>query len=56
MASDKEPAIKLVGLRRVYGDRAALDDVTLETAPLISDLFQHMAQGELEVRPLQSYA
>jgi heme exporter protein A len=25
-------AIKLVGLRRVYGDRAALDDVTLETA------------------------
>ena len=26
------PAIKLVGLRRVYGDRAALDDVTLETA------------------------
>jgi heme exporter protein A len=27
-----EPAIKLVGLRRVYGDRAALDDVTLETA------------------------
>jgi heme exporter protein A len=27
-----EPAIELVGLRRVYGDRAALDDVTLETA------------------------
>jgi heme exporter protein A len=27
-----EPAIKLVGLRRVYGDRAALEDVTLETA------------------------
>jgi heme exporter protein A len=27
-----EPAIKLVGLRRVYGERAALEDVTLETA------------------------
>ena len=27
MTSDQEPAIKLVGLRRVYGDRAALDDV-----------------------------
>jgi heme exporter protein A len=27
-----EPAIKLVGLRRVYGDRAVLEDVTLETA------------------------
>jgi heme exporter protein A len=26
------PAIKLVGLRRVYGERAALEDVTLETA------------------------
>jgi len=31
-ATTPEPAIKLVGLRRVYGDRAALDDVTLETA------------------------
>lgn len=27
-----EPAIELVGLRRVYGERAALEDVTLETA------------------------
>jgi heme exporter protein A len=27
-----EPAIRLVGLRRVYGERAALEDVTLETA------------------------
>jgi heme exporter protein A len=27
------PAIRLVGLRRVYGDRAALEDVSLETAP-----------------------
>jgi heme exporter protein A len=26
-----EPAIKLVGLRRVYGDRAALEDLSLET-------------------------
>ncbi|HEX4307456.1 MAG TPA: ABC transporter ATP-binding protein [Solirubrobacterales bacterium] len=26
------PAIKLVGLRRVYGERAALEDVSLETA------------------------
>jgi heme exporter protein A len=32
MAPDQEPAIKLAGLRRVYGERAALDDVTLETA------------------------
>jgi heme exporter protein A len=27
-----EPAIRLVGLRRVYGDRAALEDVGLEVA------------------------
>jgi heme exporter protein A len=33
MPPDQEPAIKLVGLRRVYGERAALEDVTLETAP-----------------------
>ena len=26
------PAIRLVGLRRVYGERAALDDLSLETA------------------------
>jgi heme exporter protein A len=34
MADERErgPAIKLVGLRRVYGDRAALVDLSLETA------------------------
>ena len=31
MPPDQEPAIELVGLRRVYGDRAALDDLSLET-------------------------
>ena len=34
MAEDQtvaDPAIKLVGLRRVYGERAALDDLSLET-------------------------
>jgi heme exporter protein A len=31
MPPENEPAIELVGLRRVYGDRAALDDLSLET-------------------------
>jgi heme exporter protein A len=33
MPPDLEPAIKLVGLRRVYGDRAALDGLDLEVEP-----------------------
>jgi ABC-type multidrug transport system ATPase subunit len=32
MASEKEAAIRLVGLRRVYGDRAALEGIDLEVA------------------------
>ncbi len=32
MAPDQEPAIELVGLRRVYGERAALAGVDLEVA------------------------
>ena len=32
MSSENEPAIRLVGLRRVYGDRAALAGIDLEVA------------------------
>jgi heme exporter protein A len=32
MSPDQEPAIRLVGLRRVYGDRAALAGIDLEVA------------------------
>ncbi|HVS98896.1 MAG TPA: ABC transporter ATP-binding protein [Solirubrobacterales bacterium] len=32
MPPEKEPAIRLVGLRRVYGERAALDGIDLEVA------------------------
>ena len=32
MATEKEPAIRLAGLRRVYGERAALDGIDLEVA------------------------
>src|SRR6201996_9730805 len=32
MSSENEPAIRLVGLRRVYGDRPALAGIDLEVA------------------------